>query len=97
MLGKEMPSLTWKAANHLAIAYQPDKVNLEEIIPVAIEKDGQFSSIQSLKYYQQSNKEIYWMNVRRLSQFSYMHKGLSIYYVIHDGGAGVFPIYYNIT
>ena len=24
-------------------------------------------------------------------------KGLSIYYVIHDGGAGVFPIYYNIT
>ena len=26
-----------------------------------------------------------------------VHKGLSIYYVIHDGGAGVFPIYYNIT
>ena len=25
------------------------------------------------------------------------NKGLSIYYVIHDGGAGVFPIYYNIT
>ena len=24
-------------------------------------------------------------------------KGLSIYYVILDGGAGVFPIYYNIT
>ena len=24
-------------------------------------------------------------------------KGLSIYYVIRDGGAGVFPIYYNIT
>ena len=43
MLGKEMPSLTWKAANHLAIAYNPDKVNLEEIIPVAIEKDGQYS------------------------------------------------------
>ena len=43
MLGKEMPSLTWKSANHLAIAYQPDKVNLEEIIPVAIEKDGQYS------------------------------------------------------
>ena len=43
MLGKEMPSLTWKAANHLAIAYHPDKVNLEEIIPVAIEKDGQYS------------------------------------------------------
>ena len=43
MLGKEMPSLTWKSANHLAIAYQPDKVNLEDIIPVAIEKDGQYS------------------------------------------------------
>ena len=43
MLGKEMPSLTWKEANHLAIAYHPDKVNLEEIIPVAIEKDGQYS------------------------------------------------------
>ena len=26
-----------------------------------------------------------------------IYKGLSIYYVIHDGGAGVFPIYYNIT
>ena len=25
------------------------------------------------------------------------YKGLSIYYVIRDGGAGVFPIYYNIT
>ena len=24
-------------------------------------------------------------------------KGLSIYYVIRDGGEGVFPIYYNIT
>ena len=24
-------------------------------------------------------------------------KGLSIYYVIRDGGAGVFPNYYNIT
>ena len=25
------------------------------------------------------------------------NKGLSIYYVIRDEGAGVFPIYYNIT
>ena len=24
-------------------------------------------------------------------------KGPSIYYVIRDGGGGVFPIYYNIT
>ena len=25
------------------------------------------------------------------------NKGPSIYYVIQDGGGGVFPIYYNIT
>ena len=31
------------------------------------------------------------------SEMPYFHKGLSIYYVIRDRGAGVFPIYYNIT
>ena len=36
-------------------------------------------------------------NVHLESTRSQESKGLSIYYVICDGGAGVFPIYYNIT
>ena len=62
-------------------------------------KKSQFSPKSQILPFQQDAKlsNISWIDSTIYCWSMYFCKGLSIYYVIRDGGAGVFPIYYNIS